>query len=255
MRTAARGGLIWSPVELKGRQSGRLWEVFACVDSPFFNQSRGLVLQTNFRGAPPGKEPERTIPYVFIGPAPRVLPTAVLGGVASDVLSLFKRPAPDDSAWLTQASRPQRYLAKASYPKVEEALASVWREKYESWCDLVQASALHTPFPPMVVGVAPTLNVMAGFNLNRSPDAYAMAVEDTVSLVETLEPSFDAPRPAEVEVPLKLGKTGEGESSRPLYQCPQCGKMETVKKVIDTWGRLRNYKTTGCGVLLYHPAE
>jgi hypothetical protein len=244
-------GYLFGGVQLKGNNLGRVWETVANV---FYRKTWGLdgelLTQTYFRGAPPGRERERELPFFYLGPRPMMISSRVaLGELPYQILRQFDKPGSADSAWIARDSEPRRVLGKASYPRMQDLLhSSKWLAAYDQWSSISDKSRSR---PPFVAGLGHRVQFSLALNELQSAEEFSRTLGLFFDLVETIEPGFDAPRPAEQPFS-KMGGDMDGVPiERQLFMCPKCGKLETTDTVFDRFGRVVNYKTKDCGCPLF----
>lgn len=222
---------------LCGRRDGRLWIVSVYPDWRGVDTPGSVSVETFFRGAPPGKEQERLLPWFYLGPAKGVQPTPGFGNPAA-AFAMARRDRASEIASAAFDSGGAMLAALSSFGGMKAALrAEPWVGAYNSVSALVRRMFLGPTFSPVFSGFAHKLTVAAPLVPGQEAARYVALVDAAVSVAPTVEPGFGGPSVRQVSLAVEGRPTTSSPfNEAPVYLCPKCGVLRAVREAHDAKG-------------------
>lgn len=222
---------------LFGRRDGRLWIVSVYPDWKGVGTPGSVAVETFFRGAPPGRERERLLPWFYLGPTKGVQPTPGFGNPAA-AFAAARRDRASDLASASFDVGGARLVALSSFAGMETALrAEPWTDAYRSVSPLVRREFLCPTFSPVFSGFVHKLTVVAPLVPGTEAARYSVLVDAAVRVAPTVEPGFGGPSLQQVSLPVESRPTPTTPfNEAPVYGCPKCGMQRVVREAHDARG-------------------
>lgn len=211
-----------------------------------------VLIRGDFRGAPPGHEQERYLPYFYMGP-PSAFLTASNTGRANQLFSMARRDlkAPWKGEKFPQTFGP--VVIFATYPKAARGLRSPdWLARYSHW-----EAALRTTRGlrlPSIAGLVPDLELRMGVPEGDPATFCSNLLNDALAMADPLEALFDSPPASAIPIKTELVEVSpqQSEMRRSLtYTCPACGRSEGAQPYNPKFGWLTNVCTVRCKREMY----
>ena len=228
------------PRTLRGESGSRTLELSVKADRDFTKTGTVEVsVSSDFRGAPPGGERSRPLPWFYLGPVPVRPGASFTTPDGSDVLARYQLAR---GTFFSQ--RPptvalpgveHRIAAVASYPPAEQRLRQPdWMSRYARWESLTKRDG-HADFPPLLIGRTPSLTLVFSLVGTKSMDPYADLIVEFLQVADMMEAAFDSPTLAQVpwpfvivQKPASSGFVGTHPAVVRYFRCPKCGNQETA---------------------------
>jgi hypothetical protein len=217
-----------------GVEGGRPWRIRLDFGLPQYrNRVPVIEMQAKAWTAPPGREPERRLPWLLAG---GVLGTSSWPRYPYDTrltlaMANLKRPGATSTVGRTALGR--SFAAAASSPKAEAFVRSpgcrTWLDRWETVVG--PPRLLDAGIAPLLTSEVPHVTLVVQAIPEAPPAQYLQMLLEFGALLEDIERSFDAPVARETPIPTEQRDLVPGypgpELSR-LFQCPKCGRMERM---------------------------
>jgi hypothetical protein len=219
--------------DLLGNWDGRLWQITVNpgLGWPYRFEEGYFAARCSFRGAPPGSESERVMPWLFLGPWSN--PPGGFSEVQG-VQAIIRRDRPGE---LPRSKEDRaRIAAFASHPTMQNKLRSAdWMVTYQALAaGAVQGRFVRQGFNPFIVGLLHRASVVLPLHDEVVVGRYAHAVQQLHDLAPLLEEGFEVPSIA--RVPMRFGahpKPGLPFNFAVLYDCATCASSEPLEFLWD----------------------
>lgn len=248
------------PRTLRGESGSLTLEISVKADRDFARTGTvEISASTDFRGAPPGRERDRALPWLYLGPVPARPGAAFSTSDGNDVLARYQLAR---GTFFSQ--RPPTFAlpgvehsiaAVASYPPAEQRLRQPdWMSRYARW-ELLTKRNGHTDFPPLLIGRTPSLTLVFSLVVTQPMDAYANLLVEFLQVTDMIEAAFDSPILAQVPWPFTIvqkpaptGFVGTHPAIIRYFRCPKCGNQETA---VGFGGLPTNFLSKQCRAAIY----
>ncbi len=238
----------WPSERLEGVRNGRVWSIrLGGRERP-----EEILVRGDFRGAPPGEEKHRFLPYFYVGP-PRAFLTSSNTGRANQLFAMARRDlrSPWSGERLPPVTRP--IMIFATYSPASRALHQPeWLSRYAKWDGITKCErGLRAP---SLVGLVPDLEFRMGIPAANLVGICSTVVKETLDLADPLEALFDAPSSIAVPIETELVTVSDQQPDKRrslTYVCPKCSRLEGARPHNSKFGWLDNVQTVHCHERIY----
>ena len=237
---------------LYGRRDGRLWIVSVYPDWKGAGTPGSVSVEAFFRGAPPGRERERLLPWFYLGSAKGVQPTPGFGNPAAAFAAARRDRARDLASAVIDVGG-TKLVALSSFAGMEAALrGEPWGVACRSVSAFERRELLGPSYTPVISGFVHKLTVAAPLVLGAEARGYSALVDAAVRVAHAVESGFGGPTLQEVSIAVEGRPTPTSPFNEvPVYRCPRCGVLRAVREAHDAKGVPYNAACEVCYTCLF----